>query len=103
MGTPKEKAQAGQEGSVRACHPHIPWEVAGGPLAERMNNPRNAGYQGYYSGEHHSGRDEYARAAAHLAKVRAVLENRRTGATGELVGGGAPRAAPARGLVQPSR
>jgi hypothetical protein len=103
MGTPEENAHAETEASVWACHTHIPWEVTEGPLVERMHNLRNAGYLGYHSVEHHSGRDEYARAAAHLAKVRAVLVNWRTAGTGELVGGGAPMAAPARGLVQPSR
>jgi hypothetical protein len=47
-----------------------------------MNNLRNAGYQGYYSVEHHSAKDEYAEVGIQLAKVRAVLQSWRTGGTG---------------------
>jgi hypothetical protein len=48
-----------------------------------MTNLRNAGYQGYYSVEHHSAKAEYAEVGVQLAKVRAVLQSWRTGGTGE--------------------
>jgi len=51
-------------------------------LVEKMTNLRNAGYQGYYSAEHHSAKAEYAEVAIQLAKVRAVLQSWRTGGTG---------------------
>jgi hypothetical protein len=44
-----------------------------------MNNLRDAGHQGYYSVEHHTGKDEYAEVATQLARVRAVFERGQTG------------------------
>jgi hypothetical protein len=38
----------------------------------------NAGYEGYYSVEHHSGKNEYAEVAIQIAKVRRVLEGWQT-------------------------
>jgi len=43
---------------------------------------RDAGYQGYYSVEHHTGRDEYAEVALQLDRVRAVVDRWRTGSAG---------------------
>lgn len=56
-----------------AMHTHISWEITEGTLDARMNTLRKTGYQGCWSIEHHSGKDEYAEVAVQLAKVRAVL------------------------------
>ncbi len=49
--------------------------IIDGPLEEKMNNLRNAGYQGYYNVEVPAGRGEnsYETASYALAKVRAVF------------------------------
>jgi sugar phosphate isomerase/epimerase len=78
-GTQEEKDLADRESAPWVAHTHIPWNITEGPLVEKMNNLRNGGYQGYYSVEHHSGKDEYAEVAVQLAKVRAVLQSWRAG------------------------
>jgi sugar phosphate isomerase/epimerase len=82
-GTAAEKAQADREAAPWVCHTHIPWNITEGPLVEKMTNLRNAGYQGYYSVEHHSAKAEYAEVGVQLAKVHAVLQSWRTGGTGD--------------------
>ena len=81
-GTKEEIDMADREIAPWTVHTHIDWDVCQGPLVEKMNNLRNAGYQGYYSVEHHSAKAEYAEVAIQLAKVRAVLQSWRTGGTG---------------------
>lgn len=78
-GSDAEKGAADREVAPWACHTHIPWNITEGPLEEKLANLWNAGYTGYYSAEHHSGRDEYAEVAIQLAKIRDVLERFRTG------------------------
>jgi hypothetical protein len=39
---------------------------------------REAGYQGYWGVEHHTGREEYSEVAVQVAQVQAVLEHWRT-------------------------
>jgi hypothetical protein len=51
----------------------------GPQLEEKLANLWNAGYTGYFSVEHHSGKNEYAKVAVQLAKVRNVLERFRAG------------------------
>ena len=74
QGTPEENAEADRLVAPWVCHTHIAWNITEGPLEEKMANLRDAGYEGYYSVEHHSGTDEYTEIAIQLAKVRAVLE-----------------------------
>ncbi|MCX5770902.1 MAG: hypothetical protein NTZ09_11610, partial [Candidatus Hydrogenedentes bacterium] len=74
-GTQEEKDLADRESVPWVAHTHIPWNITEGPLVEKMTNLRDGGYQGYYSVEHHSGKDEYAEVAVQLAKVRAVLQS----------------------------
>ena len=74
---------ADREAAPWVCHTHIPWNITEGPLVEKMTNLRNAGYQGYYSVEHHTGTAEYAEVAVQLAKIRTVLQSWRTGGTAE--------------------
>jgi sugar phosphate isomerase/epimerase len=88
QGTQEEKDLADRESAPWVAHTHIAWNITEGPLVEKMTNLRNAGYMGFYSIEHHTGRDEYAEVAIQLAKVRAVLQSWRTG------GSGAPSATP---------
>ena len=56
-----------------AMHTHISWEIAENCLEESMAMLRDAGYQGYWGVEHHSGKNEYTEVAVQLAKVRDVL------------------------------
>lgn len=77
-GTPEEKVEADRLVAPWVCHTHIPWNITEGPLEEKLANLQNAGYEGYYSVEHHSTKNEYTEVAIQLAKVRAVLEQWRT-------------------------
>jgi sugar phosphate isomerase/epimerase len=79
-GSPQDVAQADREAAPWVCHTHVPWNITEGPLAEKMANLRNANYQGYYSVEHHTGKDEYTEVAIQIARVRHVLEHWRIGA-----------------------
>jgi sugar phosphate isomerase/epimerase len=65
-----------------AMHTHLAWEITEGPLEASMGMLRDAGYQGYWGIEHHTGRDEYAEVAVQVARVRAVLGRWATGAQG---------------------
>ena len=56
-----------------AMHTHISWEISEGRLEETMAMLRDAGYQGYWGIEHHTGKNEYDRVAVQVAKVREVL------------------------------
>ncbi len=78
-GSDEEKAEADRLVAPWVCHTHFPWNVTEGPLEAKMANLRDAGYQGYYSVEHHSARDEYAEVGVQLARVRAVLDRWRVG------------------------
>ena len=71
-GTEEEKATADRKVAPWVRHTHFPWNITEGPLTEKMANLRNAGYEGYYSVEHHSGRNEYAEVGIQLAKVQRV-------------------------------
>lgn len=72
-GSDEEKAEADRLVAPWVRHTHFPWNITEGLLEERMANLRAAGYQGYYSVEHHSGKDEYDEVAVQLARVRTVL------------------------------
>ncbi len=61
------------------CHTHFAWNITEGPLEEKMQNLRDVGYQGSYSVEHHSGKNEYANVAIQLDRVRAVFDRWRNG------------------------
>jgi sugar phosphate isomerase/epimerase len=58
-----------------AMHTHISWEAASNHLEDSMTTLRNAGYQGCWSVEHHSGKNEYPEVAIQLAQVQAVLSS----------------------------
>lgn len=92
-GTAAEKDQADREAAPWVCHTHIPWNVTEASLVEKMTNLRNAGYQGYYSVEHHSAKDEYEKVAVQLANVRTVLQGWKSGGSGDAWTKPAPRAA----------
>ncbi len=78
-GSDAERAAADRAVCPWAGHTHIAWDVCEGPLEEKLANLWNAGYDGYYSVEHHSAANEYRNVAIQLAKVRSVLERLRTG------------------------
>jgi sugar phosphate isomerase/epimerase len=81
QGTDQEKDEADRLAAPWICHTHFPWNITEGPLQEKMKNLRDAGYQGSYSVEHHTGKDEYAEVAVQLARVRAVFDLWRTAET----------------------
>jgi sugar phosphate isomerase/epimerase len=56
-----------------AMHTHISWEITESCLEESMSMLRDAGYDGYWGVEHHTGRNEYTEVAIQVAKVRDVL------------------------------
>ena len=67
------KNKCEEEFAKWAMHTHISWDIAIGPLEKCMKTLVDAGYQGYWSVEHHSGHDEYQEVAIQVAKVRQVL------------------------------
>lgn len=64
----------GEDAFVKwGMHTHISWEITEGKLEERLKVLKDTGYSGYWSVEHHSGKNEYTETAIQLAKVRDVL------------------------------
>jgi len=57
-----------------AMHAHIAWNITEGCLGESMAMLRDAGYEGYWGVEHHTGENEYTEVAIQLAKVQDVLD-----------------------------
>jgi sugar phosphate isomerase/epimerase len=55
-------------------HTHIMWSISEGPLVEKMDLLRAAGYDGCWGVEHHTGENEYTEVAIQVAKVRDVLD-----------------------------
>jgi hypothetical protein len=55
-------------------HTHMSWDIIANELVEKMTLLRDAGYQGYWGVEHHSGRDECSETAVMMARVRDQLE-----------------------------
>lgn len=80
-GSDEDKARADREAAPWVAHTHIPWNVTSSTplLVEKLANLWKAGYQGYYSVEHHSGEKEYEEVGIQLAAVRQVLEQFRGG------------------------
>ncbi|MDR1097117.1 MAG: sugar phosphate isomerase/epimerase [Tannerella sp.] len=73
-GMQEEVLAAEKAAAPYVAHTHIPWNVCEDPnLHERLAVLRDAGYTGYYSVEHHSGKNEYNRVETQLGKVKAVL------------------------------
>lgn len=78
-GPEEEQEKADELVAPWASHTHIAWYIANGPLLEKLSNLWEAGYDGYYSVEHHSGEDEYTEIGIQIAKVRDALHKLRTG------------------------
>jgi sugar phosphate isomerase/epimerase len=72
-GTEDEKNQYDIESAKFAVHTHIAQNIIDGPLEEKMNIFRNAGYQGYYSVEVPTPKNEYDIVATALSKVSTVM------------------------------
>lgn len=62
-----------------AMHTHVDARVTRTRLEPAMRILLDAGYQGYWGVEHHSGKNEYAEVAYQLAEVRRVLSRMRLG------------------------
>lgn len=56
-----------------AMHTHISWDIAQDHLEDSLNMLHATGYQGYYSAEHHSGKNEYTETAIQAAKIRDLM------------------------------
>lgn len=68
-------AEQGDEMVARyAMHTHLSWQITEGPLAEKMEMMRAAGYEGSWSVEHHTGENEYTEVAVQVARVADVLD-----------------------------
>jgi sugar phosphate isomerase/epimerase len=76
-GTQEENDKADRLVAPWVCHTHFAGNITGGPLEEKMNNLREAGYQGSYSVEHY-GKNEYAEVAIQLNRIRVVFDRWRT-------------------------
>jgi len=61
-------------------HTHLAWQPFGWGIAdevslvEKMTMLRDAGYEGYYSIEHHRTENQYTGVAIMVAKVRDILD-----------------------------
>lgn len=73
-GAEAEKVACDREAAPLACHTHIPWNITEGNLEERLAPFYRADYSGYYSVEHHSGKNEYEEVAIQVARVREALQ-----------------------------
>lgn len=60
-----------------AFHTHVDWRITTTCLAEKIAILRQAGYQGYWGVEHHSGKDEYGEVAIQVAMLRDALARMR--------------------------
>ena len=62
-----------------AMHTHVSWSITENALEESMKMLRDAGYDGYWGIEHHTGKNEYTEVAIQVAKVQDVLDRWRIG------------------------
>lgn len=60
-------------------HTHLAWQVTEGCLEDKMRLLTDAGYQGYWGVEHHTGANEYTEVSLQVARVRDVLDRWRRG------------------------
>jgi hypothetical protein len=58
-----------------AMHTNMSWDICEHHLEKSMDMLLQAGYQGCWSVEHHSGKQEYAEVAIMVSRVRRVLES----------------------------
>jgi sugar phosphate isomerase/epimerase len=74
LGTKEENRVMEKAAAPYVAHTHIPWDCCEDPdLARRLQVLKDANYPGYYSVEHHSGKNEYNLVGVQLGKVKAVL------------------------------
>jgi sugar phosphate isomerase/epimerase len=78
-GSDEEVAQADRDVAAIVSHTHIAWDVCQGDVAATLKPLWDAGYEGAYSVEHHSGTDEYTEVATQIAQVRDALDKLRRG------------------------
>ncbi|MDR3143186.1 MAG: sugar phosphate isomerase/epimerase [Tannerellaceae bacterium] len=73
-GTKEENRAQEKAAAPYVAHTHIPWDCCEDPaLLQRLKVLKDVNYPGYYSVEHHSGKNEYKMVAIQLEKVKAVL------------------------------
>lgn len=80
-GAEEDKIAGDRNVAPYVLHTHIPWNVCSNPelLKEKLSNLYSIGYKGYYSVEHHTGKDEYTETGIQLAQVRDMLDKIRRG------------------------
>jgi sugar phosphate isomerase/epimerase len=78
-GPEEEQAVADAEVAPWVSHTHIDWDLINGDYVQKMLNLHRAGYQGWYSAEHHSGRNEYTEVQIQVDMIRDILNKLRTG------------------------
>ncbi len=76
-GSDEEVAQADRDVAAIVSHTHIAWNVCQGDVAATLKPLWDAGYEGAYSVEHHTGTDEYTEVAIQIAQVRDALDKLR--------------------------
>jgi len=62
-----------------AMHTHVAWNITETCLPEKMKMLADAGYEGYWGVEHHTGKNEYIEVAIQVDKVKDVLDRWRIG------------------------
>jgi sugar phosphate isomerase/epimerase len=78
-GAQEEILAAEKAAAPYVAHTHIPWRVCEDPnLQKRLSVLSDVDYAGYYSVEHHSGKNEYNMVEIQLGKVKAALRELRT-------------------------
>ena len=79
-----DEAQSSEQDRLVApwvVHTHIPWNVCADPslLEKKLSNLWSVGYEGSYSVEHHSAKDEFTEVGIQLAQVKDMLDKIRRG------------------------
>jgi len=64
-----------------AMHTHISWNITETCLEQKMQMLADAKYSGYWSVEHHTGKNEYTEVAIQVAKVQDILDRWRVSKT----------------------
>jgi len=72
-GGPEMEDKGDRMAAPWTMHTHVDARIAGACLEEKMRILLDAGYNGYWGVEHHSGKNEYAEVAWQLAMVRRQL------------------------------
>ena len=76
-GSAEEVDEADRLVAPWVSHTHIAWNICQGDLLGKLKPLWDAGYEGYYSVEHHSAENEYSEVGIQIAQVRDALDKLR--------------------------